>query len=235
MKPTLRLLCALSLPVLATAAALLARAGWDGDFSKEQAPSHSRCAVLISNDSSERHLQNLEAAEAALRRWHFDDIAVLGKVTVPTAAEVQLALSNAKKQDRNLSLLYLTGHGSLRFSAEHPEGMPILMLKDRPLTAENLAQNLGNGPCAIYIDQCYSPAFMDELARRLRGQFLLLSDKNAEHSTACCAPFSGRFWNALTESTGEPFFKHINFVWDKTCSDGSRILLGKSLNGRLTP
>jgi len=223
------------MPVLATAAVLLARAEWESDSFREPSDAAAQCAILISNDPSERHRQNLEAAEAALQGWDFENIAVLGKDAVPTYAEFLHALSNVKEQGRYLSLLYLTGHGSLRFSAEHPEGTPIFMLKDRPLTAENLAQNLENGPCAIYLDQCYAPAFMDELARRLQGQYLLFSDKNVEHSTACCAPFSGRFWKAFADTATEPFFQYVNKVWNKTCSDGSRIIVGKSLNGRLTP
>ena len=189
----------------------------------------ARFAVLINNDPSERHRANLDAALQALQPYHFHSIEVLGKGdSAPALREVQGVLNKIQRESGILELLYITGHGSLVFNANRPDGEPNLMLRDRPLTPRELAPGMGTGPCAVYLDFCYAPAFAREMSKMMTGDFLVLSDKSEADPTTSCRTVSTNFWALVKEqSVRAPLWTAVGSAWKVVMPNGTRIRIGK--------
>ncbi len=188
----------------------------------EPGSEHSRYVVLINNDPSERHWENMKTAIDALKSYDFLKIIALGdRSKIPTLAQVRQALQAIQEKGGKLELLYITGHGTRLFNQEHPEGFPAVMLKDQPLTPLHLAPVIGKGPTVMYFDQCFAPSFIECLQEQLQDTFLLLSDKHEEHPTASCRGISTELWKELRlNAKKETMFQAVFHAWEKHCKDG---------------
>ncbi len=205
----------------------LCSAGQELDRESADSTHPALCALLINNDPAERHQANIKTAVDALKPFAFDEIIALGQEEpVPTIQDVSDALERIQKKGGRLGLLYITGHGSLLISRSSPQGRPSVMLRDRPLTPQWLAPLLGNGPCLIYLDQCYAPAFMEDLGARLAGDFLLLSDKHEEDPNRSCRGVSIPFWKLLKEkAVCGSIYTAAYESWKTVCLKGKRLRL----------
>lgn len=194
------------------------------DLSSVQGPGRSapEAAVLVNNDISDLHCGNIELAKRVCRNFPLREIIALGESErAPARREVLGALADLQKRGLRVGLLYLTGHGSLIHSAELPNGEACLMLKDAPLTSEDIAGQVGEGPCVIYLDICFAPDFVDRLAERLQGQFRVLTDKNPAEPQKSCRGVSGKFWEAVERTAaGGSLWDSALIAWRETSPGG---------------
>jgi hypothetical protein len=185
-----------------------------------------RVAVILNNDPSPRHRLNVERAEQSLKKSSAIDQLIVfeSKNEAPKKADVIDAIRNIQEQNDCLSLLYITGHGTLVFNKKYPKGMPSVMLKDRPLSAVDLVNLLGKGPSLIYLDVCFAPYFADELHKSLEGEFLILSDKDHTRPQESCRGISTEFWGAFQfHSNVSICFENAIQAWEKTCPHGYKV------------
>lgn len=187
-----------------------------------------RYALLVNNDPSDRHQLNMRKAKAALECYGLDRIITLGeKDTIPKLKDIESALVEIKENNGKLDVLYLTGHGSLLINNKNPEGLPCMMLKDRPLLAAHLAQWLGNGPTVCYFDQCYAPMFIEGLQSLVDGDYLLLTHKNENNPVCTCRGISTALWDDVKESSkNDVLFDSIYHAWKKRYPDGLMMIKG---------
>lgn len=192
-----------------------------------------RVAVVINNDHSALHLQNAKQAKEALERLScVDEIVVLGESNkAPYLHEILQTLDEIQTQGKELKVLYLTGHGTRIYNQEDPEGNPSLMLRDHPLTVAALAPRVGPGPCLIYIDICFAPLFITRLKEQLKGEFLILTDKNFDRLQTSCRGFSAEFWQRLIETYRDGMlFEASIAAWKQTCPQGQKIKISLPAN-----
>lgn len=159
-------------------------------------------AVLINNDISELHTGNIRAAHRACQQFAFHEILTFGETDeVPSQTEVIQALKECRWRGVRIGLLYLTGHGSLYRQKNFPDGEACVMLKEAPLRIGDLTALLGSGPILVYVDLCYGPGWVEGLEKRLRGDFILLTDKPFDNPEMSCRGVSSLFWNALARES----------------------------------
>jgi len=192
-------------------------------YAKNPGYPEPEAAVLINNDISDLHCGNIELAKKVCRNYPFREIVSLGeRDREPARAEVLGALDDLQKRGLRVGLLYLTGHGSLIRSAELPEGEACLMLKDAPLSSEDIAGRLGEGPCVIYLDICFAPDFVNRLTARLQGKFRVLTDKDPATPQKSCRGVSSKFWESVERTAaGGSLWDSALTAWRETSPGGA--------------
>ncbi|MDP8245592.1 MAG: hypothetical protein P9L94_16025 [Candidatus Hinthialibacter antarcticus] len=180
-------------------------------------------AILINNDDSQRHVDNILAAKNACTQFGIEPIIISsdehGK---PTRKKVIQTLEQVQDNQQPLALIYLTGHGLLLFNGSEKPSSSI-HFKDGPLVANDIASRLGSGPIAIYIDVCFAPGWVEELNQAMPGPFLLLSDKPVNAQQRSCRGVSTEFWRLVGENQSVPFTTSLSQAWESVCPDGVRI------------
>ncbi|RJP33490.1 MAG: hypothetical protein C4527_04360 [Candidatus Omnitrophota bacterium] len=221
-----------AIPVIIGVILTVAIAASKMDSTREIVAKSSRVAVIVNNDPSERHQANVEAAIDALRPFHFEEIIAFGRENaVPTLAEIVSQLEAIQKERKILEVFYLTGHGGIMINKTNSSGIPAVMLKDRPLHADHLITLLGKGPCLIYLDQCFAPTFIENLEGQMRGDFLILSDKDGSHSQTSCRGISVHFWRRVKEMASERnLFAAAEQAWKETSVHGTSRRIGQPMS-----
>ncbi len=190
---------------------------------KEDNPKPQRvAAVIINNDPTALHRGNVSAAVQACRKYQFDEIHTFGDLKqMPTLLQVTSTLDKLQQDGVRIGLLYLTGHGMLYRKVGIPQGETCLMLRDRPLRIEHITSRIGQGPCVIYSDICFSPDLLNCLEQRLSGDFLLLTDKPVQHPQLSCRGYSAAFWESM-RNFGEENSLRISaeLAWRDNCLRG---------------
>jgi hypothetical protein len=214
----------------------------DQSSQKEDNPKPQRvAAVIINNDPTALHSGNVSAAMQACRKYQFDEIHTLGESNqMPSLQQVTSTLDKLQQEDVRIGLLYLTGHGMLYRKAGIPQGEACIMLRDRPLRIEHITSRIGQGPCVIYSDICFSPDLLNCLEQRLSGDFLMLTDKPLHHPQLSCRGCSAAFWESMENlaegySVEEISVEEISLrtsaekAWRNNCSRGLRKVINTML------
>ncbi len=197
----------------------------DRSSQKEDNPKQQRvAAVIINNDQTLLHRGNVSVALQACRKYQFDEIHIFGDSNqVPTLHQVTNTLDKLQQEGVRIGLLYLTGHGMLYRKVGIPQRETCIMLRDRPLRVEHITSRIGQGPCVIYTDICFSPDLLNCFEQRLSGDFLMLTDKPVQHPQLSCRGYSAAFWESM-RNLGEVSSLRISAeqAWQDNCSRGLR-------------
>lgn len=177
-------------------------------------------AVLINNDDSQRHRDNIIAAQHACEKLGLEAIVVTNeKGGIPNRKQVIETLEQIQESGRKLSLLYLTGHGLMLFNgSEKP--LSSIHFKDGPLIASDIAHLLEPNTVTIYIDVCFASGWVQELDRELSGRYLLLSDKPVNYQQRSCRGVSVQLWQLVEKDEAQPVSLALYHAWESVCPDG---------------
>lgn len=188
--------------------------------SVESAPQEQAVAVLINNDPSQRHVDNIIAAQNACMQKGIQPIIIAPDTNgAPTRKQIIQTLETIGSSEQRLAFVYLTGHGILLFNGSEKPSSSI-HFKDGPLVADDITSRLGSGPNVIYIDVCFASGWMNDLDRSMQGQYLLLSDKPLNAQQRSCRGVSTELWRLVENSDGVSLPVALLFAWKQTCPDG---------------
>ncbi|MBI1390659.1 MAG: hypothetical protein GC154_19690 [bacterium] len=184
-------------------AAVLAFAGTAALFALTRPDSRPRwAALLINNDPSPRHVENMIHAESALRANGIDTIITAGMdYEMANLGEARAAIDRIEKSGADGVVIYITGHGSQLFEREGRRAC--LMLNDGPFIGDELSDIFVQKAVLAYVDVCFAPDLLDELARIAHGEYWIASDKSKADETKTCRGTSLPFWDAVKRMAGE--------------------------------
>lgn len=176
-----------------------------------------RVAVLINNDASQRHVDNIIAAQNACLQFGIEPIVVEGDAGgLPTRKKIIETLNSIPQNNQTLSLLYLTGHGSLLFDGAD-EPTPSIHFKDGPLAPCDVAIHLKNGATVVYVDVCFAPDWVEKLSKQMTGKVVLLSDKSGDAPQRSCRGVSEALWQNVSQNSQRSIKDAMYSAWRETC------------------
>ncbi len=177
-------------------------------------------AILINNDASIRHQQNIDAARAACQKYGVEPIVIQCELRrLPGRKQIQQAFQSIERDNQRLVLVYLTGHGSLLFSGEEKPTSTI-HFNDGPLAPSDIANHLP-GDCVVYIDVCFAPGWVNALADQLDENVMILSDKPYGEQQRSCRGTSQLLWGRMMNEPEKSFKDSFVSAWKDTCPGGA--------------